>query len=369
MIAADTDLARRTLADPRWLSGATAMDWSRLIAQARSAGVLGRIAYQLASQPDIAVPPEAQVHLQSALRVSAAQRKEVEREVRHVTRALAVSDTAVVLLKGAAYAVADLPAADGRIFSDIDLLVPKRDLPAVEALLALAGWTTTHHDAYDQRYYREWMHELPPLEHSIRRTVLDVHHTILPETARLRPDAALLLSAAEPLPQQPRLRVLAPPDMVLHSMTHLFMNEEMSHALRDLADLDALVRHFEALPGFWPRLLERAARLDLGRPLYYGLTHLVRCFATPVPPDTLAASRRHAPPWPLRAMMEWIWRRALRTPHPSAGLRGQSLALFALYVRGHWLRMPPLLLIRHLSIKAWRRWKEGQPDPDLGPRR
>jgi hypothetical protein len=28
----------------------------------------------------------------------------------------------------------------------------------------LAGWAATHHDAYDQRYYRQWMHELPPMQ-------------------------------------------------------------------------------------------------------------------------------------------------------------------------------------------------------------
>ena len=43
---------------------------------------------------------------------------------------------------------------------------------------------TTHHSAYDQRYYREWMHELPPLLHVRRQTALDVHHAIAPETAR-----------------------------------------------------------------------------------------------------------------------------------------------------------------------------------------
>jgi hypothetical protein len=29
-----------------------------------------------------------------------------------------------------------------------------------------------------------------------------------------------------------------------------------------------------------------------------------------------------------------------------------GLALFALYVRAHWLRMPPGMLARHLAVKA-----------------
>ena len=69
----------------------------------------------------------------------------------------------------------------------------------VEGALMLHGWSTTHHDAYDQRYYRKWMHELPPLKHNTRGTVLDVHHAILPVTARLKPDSRKLLAASRPI--------------------------------------------------------------------------------------------------------------------------------------------------------------------------
>ncbi len=86
------------------------------------------------------------------------------------------------MLKGAAYLVADLPSSAGRLFSDVDILVPKPRLPEVESHLTMHGWMTTHHSGYDQRYYRERMHELPPMEHVHRGTTIDVHHTILPET-------------------------------------------------------------------------------------------------------------------------------------------------------------------------------------------
>jgi len=39
--------------------------------------------------------------------------------------------------------------------------------------------------------------------------------------------------------------------MVLHAATHLFLNEEFSSALRDLADLDSLLRHFGGETRFW----------------------------------------------------------------------------------------------------------------------
>src|SRR4029077_2269222 len=128
---------------------------------------------------------------------------------------------------------------------------PLDKLHEVEAALMLHGWFSTHDNAYDQKYYRQWMHELPPLQHNVRMSVLDVHHAILPPTSRLKPDSAKLLSAAQPIARMPGLRVLAPTDMVLHSATHLFHNEDLTHGLRDLADLDSLVRLFGAQADFW----------------------------------------------------------------------------------------------------------------------
>jgi hypothetical protein len=66
--------------------------------------------------------------------------------------------------------------------------------------------------------------------------------------------------------------------------------------------------------------------------------------------------------------MDAIWLRALRSPHPSAAAPLAGAALLALYVRGHWLRMPPLLLARHLTIKALR-LHERSPTGLAGPAR
>jgi hypothetical protein len=44
--------------------------------------------------------------------------------------------------------------------------------------------------------------------------------------------------------------------------------------------------------------------------------------------------------------------RALLPRHASCDDAGSATARFLLYVRGNWLRMPPLLLARHLLHKA-----------------
>jgi Uncharacterised nucleotidyltransferase len=358
----DTDLVSTALRQPQQLATLTLSGWDVLVRQARRAGLLARIACMLEAQGSLDSVPEApRAHLKAAISVAEAQHAETLRELDFIHRALAPTGVRPVLLKGAAYVAGGLLPAMGRVFSDIDIMVPKNRLPEVEAALMAHGWATTHHSAYDQRYYRQWMHELPPLRHIQRHNVLDVHHAILPETARLKPSSAKLLDGARPLANLPRYTALDPIDMVLHSMVHLFHNDDLSHSLRDLSDLDLLLRHHGRVPGFWPELLARGRELDLVRPLYYGLRYTHRLLTTPVPADTLAAASAGGPGRLTTVVSDALWSRALRPRHASAADAWTPLALFALYVRAHWLRMPPTLLVRHLTVKALRLHEDATP--------
>ena len=347
------DLVIAALRDPHSVRALNAAGWDLLVRQARRADLLARLAGLFDAQgltPQLPVGPAA--HFESARQVGRAQQAEVLREIEHIRKALAPLGLPIILLKGAAYVAAGLPAAAGRLFSDIDILLPQASLGQAEAALMLGGWASTHHSAYDQRYYRQWMHELPPMTHVRRQTALDVHHAITPLTARWPVDSARLQAAALALPGAPGLAVLAPADMVLHSMVHLLLNDELSHGLRDLSDIDLLLRHFGAEPAFWPRLTGRAESLGLARALYHAVESAAGILGTPVPVVTRQALAAAAPAAPVAALMRGLWRRALRSPHPSAGDRCTPISRWALYLRAHWLRMPPLLLARHLGIKA-----------------
>jgi Uncharacterised nucleotidyltransferase len=376
---APATLLIRALADPGAVRDWPGDVWTQLLHQARNAGLLGRLALRLQlafgdlALADVAghtlpFPAGVAGHLMAARRVGRAQQAEIAREARFIDHALAALGAPVVLLKGAAYAVTGLPASQGRVFSDIDIMVPKSHLQQAESLLAQNGWMSTEQSSYNQRYYRQWMHELPPMQHIHRGTVLDVHHTILPQTARLRPSAAKLIAAAQPLAGFKTLHVLAPADMLLHSMTHLFTNDEMSHGLRDLSDLDLLLRHFGTLPALWQQLVPRATELDLTRPLYYALHQAQQVWQTPVPPEVLQAVKAFAPPAALRGLMDSIWQQVWASPAPhNPPSAARACALQALYLRGHWLRMPPLMLIRHLSVKALGLHKNRSDDAAQAP--
>lgn len=328
--------------------------WDMLLRQADAANLDAALLVLLEDAGLLdAVPAAPRTHLEWTRTAVASHARATRYEVRQIGRALAGLGLPLILLKGAAYAMAGLDAGRGRLFSDIDILVPKTRLPEVEAALMLHGWITTHHDAYDQRYYRQWMHELPPMQHARRGNSIDVHHAILPETAPVHPDPDSLRARARPIDGMPGLAVLAPDDMVLHSAVHLFFDGEFDKGVRDLFDLHRLLGQFGTQPGFWEGLPARARALELGRPLFYALRYCRLLFGTAVPEAVIEAVAQDGPNPALRWLMDRLFERALRPLHPSCETRASAVARFLLYVRGNWLRMPPLLLSRHLFHKAF----------------
>ena len=338
----------RTLRDPLAMQQFGADAWSLLLRQASNAGLLGRLhAQALAAGIEACIPSGMQRHMTAIQASVDRQALAVHWEVRQIARALAHTEAPIVLLKGAAYAAASLPAALGRTFSDVDILVPKKDIPAIEHSLSVHGWVSSKLDAYDQRYYRRWMHELPPMVHLRRGTPLDVHHNILPESARIQTHPERIITAATRLAGYQRVFVPSQADQVLHSATHLFHEGEWEHGLRDLSDLDLLLRAYGAAADFWPTLLARAEEMNLNLPLSYALRYTRLVLQTPMPKALIAA-----PPPARTATMDFLFMNGLAAAHHSLRMPGTRAAQFLLYVRSHWLRMPLHLLAPHLLHKS-----------------
>jgi len=334
----------------------TPSEWETILGQARQSRLMGRLAQHLAAHDWLTdVPEQPRRYLEGALRLVDRQHHQVRWEVDCIRRALEHVAGPVVMLKGAAYFVANLPPRHGRLFSDIDILVERERLQEVEGALFRSGWISDERDAYNQRYYREWMHEIPPLTHVQRGTVIDVHHTITPPTSRFKVAGATLLERIVAVQEKPGLFVLAPPDMVLHSAVHLFQEGEFAHGLRDLLDLKDLLEHFSKQSGFWEDLFDRSEDLGLQIPLFHALYHLQRLFGYAPPREFADRVHQLAPPAPSRIVMGWLLGLALKPDHPSCNTHWTSLARWLLYVRAHALRMPMHLVGPHLIRKAWMR--------------
>lgn len=259
----------------------------------------------------------------------------------------------LICMKGCAYVLLGLPNVRGRIFADVDLLLPESQLADLEQLLNRRGWETQKLNPYDDNYYRRWTHELPPLTHREREVEIDLHHDIVPRTARLKPSGAKLVAQAWRLDNL-RYKVLAKEDLVLHAMVHLMFDSDLVEKLRDLVDIDDLCRHFAKEDRhFWDTLMNRTEELHLGRPLYYSLRFGQQLLGTPVPEEIVERMKRWAPLAPIGWLMNRLVPAALMPQHPDRRSGSGALGRLLLYLRSHWLRMPPWLLVYHLAYKYY----------------
>ncbi len=320
------------LRDPQSVLALNAAGWTGLLAAARAEVLLGTLAHRL---DGLAVPESARRVLADARAVAEQGRTAALWEAEMARRALAQTGMPVVLLKGTAFVAAGLSAGVGRQIGDLDILVPRDRIDEAEALLLAAGWEWVKPDPYDDAYYRRWMHELPPLIHRDRDRMIDVHHTILPLTARITPDAAALIASGAAL--ENGLLVLPPEGMIVHAAAHLFADGDLAGGLRNLWDIRCLIDEFGGVE-FELRLAACAA--------HHGLTHEVM--------RSLRLSAALFGDGAATSLTDRLFIRRLLS-RDGWGRRMHKLTEFAFYLRGHWLRMPPLMLARHL----WTKWRKG----------
>lgn len=317
--------------------------WSLLFSEARRAGLMARLAASLRLD-QVELPERLQKHVTASLIEATAFQRDVLRELDHVQQALQGLGVPVLLLKGAAYVRLNLPAARGRIFSDIDIVVARESLGQAEASLMLGGWQTGKLDPYDQRYYREWSHEIPPMTHRRRGATLDLHHALVMPTCRVRVDSGKMLRQAVPIEGSPFWWRLQDEDMVLHAASHLMFNSEFERGLRDLWDIHLLFCDFASRSASFPeRLFERAREVGLAEVIREALL-LARTFlGTPIPENLLRGEAK---------MATRLIARAVYSRHRQTRPGSQWLVDTLLLGREMYLRLPNHLLLRHLAHKA-----------------
>jgi len=331
--------------------------WGLLMRQARTANVLGRtLAAIEACVPALEWPLRVQQTLIAENLLADHRLCSLRWEAAGLSRLLNGAATRLVMLKGAAYALDEHRFARYRHFGDIDILVPRACLDEVERLLNANGWLGTKLDPYDQLYYRRWMHELPPLQHLHRGTNLDVHHAILPLTARYKPDSALLFDHAREARGLPLVDVLSPSDMFLHASAHLFCEGEHENALRNLLDLHDLLETFLGTGVLTAReLIDRAQVLDLTVVLALAARYLERVFADRNAAEISEGLREKSILPKHIDHNDWMFDAVFLGFHPSNALPFLALARLTLYLRAHTLRMPFGQLAVHLTRKALKR--------------
>ncbi|BFT31005.1 nucleotidyltransferase family protein [Alteromonas sp. D210916BOD_24] len=334
---------------PSLLKALNVKEWNSLVFVLRKEKMLARFYERIKQVASVEmIPADARRHFSNAALMSEKQNKMAVIEAKGLQTSLSTTADYLVFLKGAGYAIADHVASKGRLYSDIDLVVPKKDLRDVESTLTIFGWIGKELDDYDERYYREWSHEIPPLYHHRRGTVLDVHHNFIPPVSGVKFDIEKFIHNYSH--KVGELTILTEPAMFYHSAIHLLLNEDNSSAFRDITDL-YLIAHEEPATIF-ENVMAIAKEFGFEKVCLTAFSILSRRFDITLPVD---AQRQISQGLRGVAHIEAKLLEAVTMPKHSDLIEGNlPVYQFLAEVRAHWLKMPIGVLCSHIAVKVYR---------------
>jgi hypothetical protein len=326
--------------------------WAQIVRVLRYQQCLARFGWRLEQLGLSADLPEfVKNHIKNAELIAQKQNFQVQYEAALLQRLLKPLSAHVLFLKGAAYSLSDNDTVGrGRTYSDIDLLVDKTSLPLIEQELCLYGFFAEDLDEYDQKYYREWSHEIPPLRHSNRGTVLDIHHNLLPIVTGRAPDISLFFKHIQTTAAG--YTVFSPAAMFLHSTIHLILSEEIKHGFRDLTDLFLLLEQNQN-NAFWQELLSLSVDSGFTTEFFLALRYIDKILGFAIPGEVTQKLAAYKPAGYKLTYLDFIFMRKLKPTHPCLANNSDLLADWLLLLRGHYLKMPIHILLKHLGRKIF----------------
>ncbi|WP_170308423.1 nucleotidyltransferase family protein [Alteromonas alba] len=349
---------------PEQLTHRSLQEWESMLFVLKTSRLEAYLAFVLRDSGTWdSIPGQVQAHLSAAMVYAQRQNDQVFHEGQEIHDVLMAQGVTPVFLKGAAYIVAATNNAPGRLCSDIDLLVKEGALATSETVLLDNFWYHKIITDYDDKYYREYAHEIPPLYHLTRGTVLDLHHNLfLPVSGKAPPLEEFWLGVRR---QECGLYTLEPAAMFMHSIIHLMLNEEVVYGFRDIVDLKCLAQQYDS-DAFWLRVEQLAVASHFEKELKVVVTLLNHWFKT-----TYSIGQPQGMFQRIKVkLLTRTYKYALIPAHPALHSVRSGLARFMVFVRGHSIKMPFTVLVKHFSIKLWlgiHNWLRGDSTADAKP--
>ena len=328
---------------------ATPQQWTTFLQQARQQGLTARFYYVLQTKQLLdQVPLQVKLHGESGARYAQKQQHSLYAELQQLESLFAVADYPCLLLKGAAYRTQALAVSFGRLFSDIDILVPAAQLRHVRDRLFFYGFREAQMTDYDRDYYLNWSHQNPPLQHYQRGTVIDLHHHIYPTASARKIDISPIFSHAEALPGS-AFKLPKSAHLFIHAAVHLFYQEETHKLQKDLIDLNDLLLQVQQEQQL-DFMLQQATLMTVQSAVANACQILAEVFANPAAQHCRGSMRLSK----AQPLVCYLLLSMLRGDGPRAWLAQQLW-----FVRGHKLKMRWQVLLYHTLAKptaAIRQW-------------
>jgi len=261
--------------------GPATTDWSKVVAKAVDFGLAPLLYKRLKEGGARArVPADSWKLLQLHYFVNSERITRRFRTLRTVLECLHSAGLPVIVLKGAYLAETVYDDAALRQMNDVDIMVPKAELPRAQAALLALGCTQiepvdieTYRDDY--RLPEFYLHDLP----------FEMHWTIALPTGPVRIDVDGLWSRSRPATiAGVEVLALSPEDLLLHLCLHTrYLHQHF--APKPLCDIAETVHHFRDDLD-WAQVVVRAHEWDAARHVGLAL-HLARVMLRVEVPDSV----------------------------------------------------------------------------------
>uniref|UniRef100_A0A486XP03 Nucleotidyltransferase family protein n=1 Tax=Rheinheimera sp. BAL341 TaxID=1708203 RepID=A0A486XP03_9GAMM len=324
----------------QFVQQATAQQWTDFLQQSREHGLGARFYYVLEKKQLLEkVPTQVRLHGESAAYYAQKQQHSLFFELQQLEALFSAAKCPCLLLKGAAYRALALPVGHGRLFADIDILVPAAQLKPIRDKLFFNGFSEGTISDYDRHYYLNWSHQNPPLRHFQRGTVIDLHHHIYPTASAKKIDISPLFQHAEPLAGSV-FSVPKAAHLFIHAAVHLFYQEETHKLVKDIIDLNDLLLEVERQQQLdW--LLQQAEIMAVKSAVLNACWVLVQLFDNSAARRQLGATAQQPQRWVGRLVISML---------QGTGLKAFCARQFW-FVRGHGLKMRWQVLLYHTLAK------------------
>jgi hypothetical protein len=218
-----------------------------------------------------------------------------------------------IVLKGAALSRSHYASPGLRTLSDLDLLIREDEIAPLHALLVERGYRQID-TGVDYAVH----HHTAPYLAAAGYPRVELHVGLGPGREVLEVEG--LRSRSEP---RGHVRALCPEDQLLHCCLHLAGAGAFVAGVKDLCDIDRLLRDpdFDA-----SALCDRAESAELGRTVYYSTRLAARALNTPVPVEIRRRLRRHRLPRFEDLLLRAIARAYVTTVSDPERFFGQALA-------------------------------------------
>ncbi|MCP4379948.1 MAG: nucleotidyltransferase family protein [Hyphomicrobiales bacterium] len=295
------------------MASLTPAEWTDLVELAIRQGVGPQLPPEIAQN----VPAPARARLEERVAAAVERVRRYREEFLNLAAAVEPQGVEIVGLKGIHLALGVYPPSVLREMADIDVLVRRNDIEAVEAAAHELGFESRP-DSVERRG-----HHLDPL--SKPGASLEIHWQLAEPGEPPTAPPGSLWPDVRPLAGGGNVFGLAPEDALIHVGAHATYSHHLEQGMRPICDIRALITAPSGDGLDWDRVVSRALEWNAGRCVVIGLILARDLLAAKVPPEVIARLGGPPPAAVTSAAMGQVFGQKTET-HRISSAAGQLLA-------------------------------------------